>query len=307
MGKKFKPFLIIILAVELIVLFGLMLQGDNVVVLNPKGLIASQQRDLIVAATLLMLLVVVPVFVLTFFITYKYRETNRKAKYSPDWDSNKLLEFIWWAIPCCIIFILGMITWNSSHSLDPFKPLAAEAKPLKVQVIALDWKWLFIYPEQGVASVNYLQIPINRPIDFEITSDAPMNSFWIPQLGGQIYAMAGMSTQLHLMADQVGAYNGSSANISGRGFAGMHFIVKAGLQSEFDNWIEAASQNRNTLDASSYKQLAEPSQDNPVTVFSTTEPGLYDKIIKKYTSHVSGEHGVSHEDGKHLIEGVGSN
>lgn len=299
MGKIIKPLLVVLFIVNIGILFSLMLGGSSVPVLDPKGLIATEQKRLLITATLLMLIVVIPVFVLTFFIAFKYRETNKKAKYSPDWDSNRLLELTWWAIPCAIILVLGTITWKSTHDLDPFRPIEASVKPLEVQVVAMDWKWLFIYPEQDVASVNFLQIPTDRPINFKITSDAPMNSFWIPQLGGQIYAMAGMSTKLHLIANEPGDYYGSSANISGKGFAGMNFIARAGTQAEFENWVTAVRQSSNTLGTDSYRDLSNPSEDNKVTVYSSVEQGLYDKIIMKYMAHGDGHIDGAYENTGH--------
>ena len=196
----------------------LLLHGHTIDVLVPKGTIAKKELDLLVTATLLMLIVVIPVFVLTFTIAWKYRASNTKAKYTPDWDHNRAIETVWWAIPFVLILILSVITWQSSHELDPFKPLASSKQPITIQVVALQWKWLFIYPEQHIATVNYVQFPVDTPVNFVITSDAPMNSFWIPQLGGQIYAMAGMSTQLHLMATDPGSYNGSSVTPQRTGF-----------------------------------------------------------------------------------------
>src|SRR5688572_21939694 len=173
--------------------------GANVAVLEPAGSIAERQRGLIIFASLLSLIVVVPVFALTFYIAWKYRASNKKAKYTPDWDHHTGIEALWWAIPLALITILSVITYKTSHELDPFRPIASDKKPLTVQVVALQWKWLFIYPEQNIASVNFVQFPEDRPVNFQITSDAPMNSFWIPQLGGQMYAMSGMNTKLHLI------------------------------------------------------------------------------------------------------------
>ncbi len=261
-----------------------LLQNSNIAVLNPKGLIATQQRDLIITATLLTLIVVIPVFILTFFIAWKYRAGNPKAKYTPDWDHHKGLEFAWWAIPSAIILVLSVITWTSTHELDPYKPIQSTKKAVTIQVVALQWKWLFIYPEQNIATVNYIQFPEDTPINFEITADAPMNSFWIPQLGGQVYAMAGMKTKLHLMAGETGSYHGSSANLSGEGFSGMRFEAKATSGADFDAWVKTTQQSSNALTPASYHELSEPSQNNPVTVYSRSTPGLYDDIIMKFMS-----------------------
>jgi len=263
------------------VLTGLYLRHTNIVVLNPKGPLARQERNLIIFAALLSLVVVIPVFIMTITIAWRYRESNKAARYQPDWDHSRLAESLWWGIPSLLILILGIVTWNSSHSLDPYRPLRSPNPPLTIQVIALDWKWLFIYPQQGIASLNYLQFPEQTPINFEVTSDATMNSFWIPQLSGQIYAMNGMSSQLHLLADGQGTYQGRSANISGEGFAGMNFAVHSSTMSDFNNWVRKVKQSPNHLDAVSYAKLSEPSQNSPITYYSATDNYLYDKIVLK--------------------------
>lgn len=284
MHRKYKLILGILVSViiaELILLLIIYLQDSNFQILNPKGTVGLQQRNLIIFASLLSLVVVIPVFAMTFFIAYKYRAGNVKADYKPEWDHNKKIETIWWGIPIALILILAIVTWNSSHALDPRKALDSNKKPVTVQVIALQWKWLFIYPEYNVASVNYLQFPEDTPVNFEITADAPMNSFWIPQLGGQIYAMSGMKTKLHLMASEVGDYNGSSANISGEGFAGMKFIARASSQTDFDNWIQSLKYSSDSLNRDTYAALAKPSKDNPPVTY-VSESGLFDMIMKKY-------------------------
>lgn len=260
-----------------------MLTSDPAV-LNPKGSVAEQQRSLMLVATLLMLIVVIPVFFMAFFFTWKYRESNTKATYEPEWDSSKIAESVWWGFPLAIILILSIITWTSTHALDPFKPLNSNTSPLRVQVVALQWKWLFIYPEQNIATVNYLQIPTDRPINFEITADAPMNSFWIPQLGGQIYAMAGMSTQLHLIADESGSYRGSSANLSGKGFSGMHFIAEAVTNERFNTWIEDTQLASTELNHSLYAELAKPSENEPPQLYTATDDSLYSSVMDRYVS-----------------------
>lgn len=261
------------------------LSGKNIAVFNAAGTIAEQERGLIVFASLLSLIVVLPVFALTFYIVWKYRASNKKARYEPEWDKDSRIELLWWGVPLVLIAVLSVITWVSSHRLDPFRPLDSSLKPLEVQVVALQWKWLFIYPEQNIASVNFVQFPEDRPVTFTVTSDAPMNSFWIPQLGGQIYAMSGMSTKLHLMADQPGEYRGSSANISGEGFAGMVFTAKSSTQGDFDEWVRTVKNSPDQLSSPVYEQLAQPSQDNPVTYFGSVKPGLYDEITNKFMIH----------------------
>ncbi len=284
MGKKQRVIFIVTLGVLIIGMLVFLFTRSNVLVLQPAGNVADQQRDLIIIATLLMLIVVLPVFILTGLIAWRYREGNKKATYSPNLDGSHVLETIWWIIPLAIISVLSVIIWQSSHKLDPFRPLEHHAEPLRIQVVALQWQWLFIYPDQDIASTNYLRFPEDRPINFEITSDAPMNSFWIPQLGGQVYAMAGMSTKLHLIADKPGDYKGMSANISGEGFADMKFTAQAGSQAEFDQWVKDVKSRDAVLGISEYAELAKPSRDDADQTFWLKEDDLYNKIVMKYMS-----------------------
>lgn len=270
----------VVLAVVMIAL--VVTNTGNIAVLNPKGELAIKERDLMAIATLLMLVVVIPVFVLTFTIAWRYRAGNSKAAYTPNWDHHRWAEFTWWAFPCAIILVLSVITWQSTHELDPYKPLASTAQPIKVQVVAMQWKWLFIYPDQQIATVNKVRLPQGVPVQFEITSDAPMNSFWIPQLAGQVYAMAGMSTQLHVRSDEVGMYQGSSANLSGEGFAGMRFAAEVMPRADYDAWVKQAQSGATALDRPTYDRLAEPSKNEPVAEYSAVATGLYDDIVMKY-------------------------
>jgi cytochrome o ubiquinol oxidase subunit 2 len=183
-----------------------MLSGCNMVLMNPKGAIGVEQRTLIITAIALMLIVVVPVIFMAFAFAWKYRASNKDAKYSPNWSHSNKIEAVVWTIPIIIIAILGTITWKTTHELDPFKPIVTDKKPMTIEVVSLDWKWLFIYPEQGIATVNELAFPKDVPVEFKITSNSVMNSFFIPQLGGQIYAMAGMQTKLHLIGNEAGKY-----------------------------------------------------------------------------------------------------
>jgi len=281
-SKKYKIILISIAVVWFIGIIAWYLHAKNFAVLNPKGIVANRERRLMLITVLLGMIVIIPVYIMTFSFAWRYRESNKKARYEPELAGNAVVETIWWGIPAAIILILSIIAWQSSHSLDPHRQLVSSRTPLTIQVVALDWKWLFIYPEQRIASVNYLRIPVNTPVTFDITADAPMNSFWVPQLGGQIYAMAGMSTQLHLMADTPGSYEGSSANLSGRGFAGMHFTVDATSDSEFNNWLQASRSMPGELDASTYRQLAKPSTDVEPRQYAAVMPNLYQEILLKY-------------------------
>lgn len=298
-SQKYKVVLgILLIAVAVAVAAGF-LHGANVPVFEPKGAVGAKERNLMLFALALSVVVVVPVFTLLGVIAWKYRASNGKAKYRPDNDGNRKLEIIWWLIPGILILILSVVTWVSAHRLDPYKPLASSTKPLRVQVVALDWKWLFIYPEQHVASVNTLALPVDTPVNFEITADAPMNSFWIPQLGGQMYAMPGMSTQLHLIADKAGSYDGSSANISGKGFAGMKFVADATSRADFDRWIQRAQAAPRQLDKNSYGQLAKPSENNPPETYALADNGLYNYVVMKYMAHNPAVHTHEHADHDH--------
>lgn len=280
--RKYKIALYAVAVALVIAAAAWYLRDYNIPVLEPRGTIGSQEKHLLIVGFLLTCIVIVPVFILTIVFAWRYREGNAKVKYSPDWDHNAITEFIWWAIPFTIIGILSVLAWKSSHSLDPWRPIASAKKPLAIQVVALDWKWLFIYPDESVASVNMAEVPVNTPISFEVTSDTVMNSFWVPQLGGQIYAMPGMSTRLQLMASKAGQYAGSSANISGQGFASMNFTIKAGSQDDFTNWAKSLKRGSNALDQSAYAQLAKPNSYQPVVYYSSVQNNLYENIIDKY-------------------------
>jgi cytochrome o ubiquinol oxidase subunit 2 len=283
MAKKTKIFIALLPVVILIALLAIYLHGHTVAVLSPAGEISRKERNLFVFALALSALVVIPVFALTIWIAITYREGNpKKTKYTPEWDRSKLFESIWWGVPIAIILVLSVVTWNSSHSLDPYKAIASNNKTMTVEVIALDWKWLFIYPKQDVASVNQLEMPVNTPVRFALTSDTVMNSFWVPRLGGQIYAMPGMTTQLNLMADKTGTFYGSSANISGAGFAGMNFKAVAVSQPDFSKWLADAKSSPKLLDQTSYPTLAKPSSYTPVSYYSEVDEGLFGDIVNGY-------------------------
>lgn len=249
--------------------------------LNPKGTIAQEQYNLLKFAVILSMVVILPVFFLTFLFAYKYRE-GRDAKYKPNWDNNNKLEIIWWGIPIIIILILSVVAWNSSHSLDPFKKISSNQEPLRVQVVATQWRWLFIYPDENIASLNFLKIPTNRPVNFEITSDAPMNSFWIPDLGGQIYAMSGMNTRLSLQSSHDGVYRGSSANISGEGFSDMNFNVYSVNEQDFSSWATSLKDsNIEGLSQAVYNQISEKSTDKTDQEFKLSDKNLFNYVLHK--------------------------
>jgi cytochrome o ubiquinol oxidase subunit 2 len=281
---EFKKFNRLVLAILMLI----PLAGCNLVVMAPSGDIASQQADLIVVSVVLMLLIIVPVLFLTLWFAWHYRQANTTAKYDPEWHHSMRLEIVIWAAPLAIIIALGAITWISTHKLDPFRPLdridatravPADVKPLRVQVVALDWKWLFFYPDQGIATVNEMAAPVDVPINFEITASSVMNSFYIPALAGQIYAMPGMQTKLHAVINKAGVYQGISANFSGPGFSHMRFKFHGLDQAGFDQWVATVKQNGTALNTDAYLKLEKPSEKEPVRYYATAEGDLYEKIL----------------------------
>ena len=281
MKKTFKIAIIALFCLGVIALSAIYISNNNIPVLEPKGMIGVKEKDLIITASLLMLIVVIPVLILTWAFAWKYRAT-KKARHEPDWEHNYIAEYCWWGVPLFIIIILAVLTYTSSHELNPFTPIESDKKAVKIQVVALQWKWLFIYPEQGIATINFVQFPEKTPLNFEITSDAPMNSFWIPQLGGQIYAMPAMRSKLHLIADEVGTFMGTSANISGEGFAGMKFTAKACTEEEFGPWVESVKQSGTPLTLEQYNALVKPSQYNKVAYYNLQQADLFEQVLMKY-------------------------
>ncbi len=275
----------------------LMLGGCNTVVMHASGDIAVQQGKLILVATYLMLLIIVPVIALTILFAWRYRASNTKATYTPDWDHSTQLELVIWGAPLLIIIALGLVTWISTHTLDPYQPLRrldaerdlpAGVQPLEVEVVALDWKWLFIYPEQGIATVNDLAAPVDRPIRFHITASTVMNSFYIPALAGQIYAMPGMQTTLSAVINKAGDYDGMSANYSGGGFSNMRFKFHGVDQAGFNAWVAQAKASPLALDRPAYLALEQPSKKVPVQRFGTVTEKLFDAVVNRCvdTSHM---------------------
>jgi len=265
-----------------------LLGGCDAVVLAPSGDIAAQQRDLLVESTLLMLLIIVPVIALVVIFAWRYRSSNKAARYEPEWDHSTHLELIIWAAPLLIIICLGALTWLGTHLLDPYrelgriadgKPVAVNVQPLQVEVVALDWKWLFIYPQYGIASVNEMAAPVNRPIDFQITASSVMNAFYVPALAGMVYAMPGMETKLHAVINQAGNFRGISANYSGAGFSGMHFDFKGVSDADFDTWVASVKAASDKLDTPTYLELQKPSENEPVRHYASADPKLYDAIL----------------------------
>ena len=288
MNNRYTFPVLLLLMIGIIVFVMRLAKPGSFLLFDPHGVIALEERSLFIIATLFMLLIGVLIYAFTIVIAWRYRADNTKAAYTPNWEHSLVDEFIWWLVPGVIIFFLALLTWRSTHQLDPFKPLSSETTPLTIQVVALNWKWLFIYPTEHIASVNLVAIPTGVPIDFQITADAPMNSFWIPELGGQIYAMPGMNTKLNLMADQEGTYHGSSANFSGQGFSGMRFDVRAESMADFDAWVRSVRAASTTLDVSSYKALAEPSEYVPISTFGSVQNDLYTMIVDTFMKSAHG-------------------
>jgi cytochrome o ubiquinol oxidase subunit 2 len=255
------------------------LGGCSEGVLDPKGPIAAAGREILFNSLAIMLAIVIPTILATLGVAYWFRSSNRRARYRPDFTYSGRLELLVWSIPAMTVLLVGGVAWIGAHDLDPRKPIASSVEPLRVQVVSLDWKWLFIYPDQGIASVNHLTVPVGTPVSFELTSSGPMNSFFVPQLGSQIYTMAGMMTRLHLQADHEGTYPGLSANYSGEGFADMRFTVDAVPPEAFAQWIDAARSAGPMLDAGTYAALAKPSSAVAPFTYRSVAPDLFNGIL----------------------------
>ena len=255
-------------------------------VFDPQGPIAGQERDLIVLAIGVMLLIAIPMLILLYTFAWRYRAGNKKSAdaYQPDHVGSFGRQLLWWCIPATLIAVLAVINWKTTHALDPFAPIPSSTSPFTVEVVALQWKWLFIYPQQGIATVNWLEFPARTPVHFLLTADAPMSSFWIPQLGSQIYAMSAMQTQLYLEASSTGEFVGKDTEINGAGYAGMTFTADAVSESDFNAWVAGvkASSSAPALTMGAYNALAAPSAYVPPAFYSSADPNLYDYVLMKY-------------------------
>lgn len=286
-GKKFVPVLLSFTAVLLLIFLimqplSIIQFREHIAILFPEGWVAWEELNLLLVIQVIMLLVVIPVYILTFIFSWKYSAQNPKGKYDPDLVDNVIAEYIWWGVPLVLTLIIAVLTWVKTYELDPYKPLASQKKAVTIQAVALQWKWLFIYPDEKIATLNYIQIPKQVPIHFEITADAPMNSLWIPALGGQIYAMPNMKTELNLIADNEGDFRGSSANMSGEGFAGMHFIVRSSSDEDYQQWVKEAQASSKTLSLEEYNQLAAPSENATPAIYQLKDADLFHQIMMKY-------------------------
>lgn len=261
----------------------IVLASEHALVVQPKGIIAHHELALIITNILMMLSIIIPTYILLFLVVYQYCIKNEKSEYDPEHTVGSFGELMMWVLPSIVVAAMSLITWKATHKLDPYKPIQSDFKTLTVQVVALNWKWLFIYPEQGIATLNYLYIPEKTPIHLNLAADgSPMNSFWIPQLSGQIYSMAGMRTQLYLMADGPGEYTGRAVEINGKGYSDMTFPVISSSQEGFEIWVDLVKKSPFRLTEDEYNALLKPVVIKNITLFSEVEKDLFHKIIHKY-------------------------
>jgi len=258
----------------------LALAACNSALLDPRGPVGRAEKTILINSMAIMLAIVVPTIIATLAFAWWFRASNTKARYLPEWAFSGKIELVVWAIPVMVIILLGGVAWIGSHQLDPAEPLSTD-KPIDIQVVSLDWKWLFIYPEQGVATVNQLTVPAGVPIRFSLTSASVLNAFFIPQLGSMIYTMNGMRTELNLHADEPGTYRGISGHFSGEGFSDMHFDVNALPADQFTAWVATTRANTSRLDAANYVALARPSVNPPPSAYGAVDADLFDKIVSQ--------------------------
>jgi cytochrome o ubiquinol oxidase subunit 2 len=266
------------------------LAGCNTVVMNPSGDIAKQQAHLITISVVLMLLIIVPVMILIVWFAFKYRASNTEAAYEPDWDHSTKLELVIWGAPLLIVIVLGLVTWIYTHKLDPYRPLdrldanrpiPAQAKPLIVQAVAMDWKWLFIYPEQGIATVNELVVPVDRPLRFKVSATSVMNAFYVPELAGMVYAMPGMEITLNAVQNKPVQSVGISSNYSGAGYSDMKFAYRGVPQGDFDGWVQSVKSAGGDLNRANYLTLEKPSIKDPVRRWANVDDDLYYRVLNR--------------------------
>lgn len=262
------------------VLFTVLISRGSMPLLQPSGYIADIQSKILWGAIIFALVVGVTILTSFFVVVSRYKESNHR-KYDPEWKANKLVLSVGWGIPIIAITVISVLIWNTAHLVDSYKPIG-NAKGITIQVVALQWKWLFLYPNDHIATMNMLEIPVNTPVNLELTADAPMNGFWIPQLSGQIAAMPGMVTQLHIEADKPGTYAGHPAEISGDHFADMDFTVNAASARDYSAWKTSVGRSANILDYPSYTQLAQPTGNNSIAYYALTDPSLFNEIVMQF-------------------------
>ncbi|MCW1908545.1 MAG: COX aromatic rich motif-containing protein [Candidatus Saccharibacteria bacterium] len=284
-SSSLRPIVLVVLGLcSLAGLVSLLLRDTDVALVNPKGYVATEQYKLLVTVTVLLLEIAVPTLLLFYFVAWKYRESNHNATYAPDITHGKLFSAYLWIIPSITALLIAIVLWPATHQLQPQKPIYANTDPMVIQVVAMRWKWLFIYPEQNIATVNFVQVPIDTPLEFQLSADeTPMSSFWIPHLGGQLYAMTGHVNRLNLIASETGDFTGSSAEINGPGFAGMRFTTRVSTANDFYQWVNTVKSSGETLDAKEYQELLEPSEYNEPVLYSRSEEDLYGNMLMKYT------------------------
>lgn len=281
MKMRFRLALGLVIAVAAAIFLRLLVAGSPVALFSPQGPVASGETRVIAESVLVMLAVAIPMLGTLFFFAWKYRADNPRATYEPNAKHGPWKELALWAIPASVVVVLGFIAWGSTFALDPYAPIASSKPPITIQVVALRWKWLFIYPEQGIATINFVEFPEQTPVHFELTADAPMSSFWIPELGSQIYAMAAMQTQLNLEAASTGEYPGRDTEINGEGYAGMTFTAKSVTDRDFENWVSGVKAASASLDRAAYDALAAPSQNDPPATYASVDPNLYEWVLTK--------------------------
>jgi cytochrome o ubiquinol oxidase subunit 2 len=285
---------VVILAVAAeALLYAALMRGHNVADFNPKGLVAHEQMGLLIFSAGLLLAVAVPSVALLYFMAWKYRESNTKATHDPNMQSGKLFYVAAWGVPIAFMGVLSVVMWTYTHKWVPQNAIASATKPLTVEVVALRWKWLFIYPEQKIATVNFLQVPEGTPVTLELTADnTPMSGFWIPNLGGMLYAMTGHVNKLNLLAQTPGDYQGSTSEINGAGLAGMKFTTRVSSKDDFDNWAQGTQLSGDVLDEAAYNQLLQPSESNPPAYYASYETGLFAKVLMKYSGDMGHMEGM---------------
>ena len=276
---------------SLSLLLSYLVKGKNIALLHPRGYIAQQQYSLMLFVVAMLLIIGIPALITLYIVAWRYRETSSKTVASEHKASKSLVATIW-IVPTFFMIVISVIMWPATYKLSPQKSIESNKKPLTIQVISLRWKWLFLYPEQGIATVNFIQLPINTPVEFEMTADeVPMSSFWIPNLGGQLYTMTSHVNRLNLMANTIGDYPGSTPEINGAGFTGMKFTTRVSSDADFNQWAKKTSQSQNILDQNAYKDLLKPSEANSVVLYSDFDGTLYDSVITKYAGSAEGHSG----------------
>lgn len=290
MNVRLRAALGILLTVGGALLCGHFLGGHVVALLQPRGAVAAHEHQVMLVSLLVMLSLAVPLLITLFAVAWHFRAENN-ARYEPDRHGSPAGQMALWVLPAMIVGILWVVTWRSAHELDPALAVIPEGSPVTIQVIALPWKWLFIYPEEGIATVNTVTFPAHAPVRFDLTADAPMSSFWIPQLGSQMYAMAAMKTQLNLEAEP-GEYAGRNTEINGDGFAGMTFTAKAVPRAEFDRWVAEVRRGPLTLDEDAFAALSAPSSDVPPAFYASVPLDLFTHVMAKYMPEMGGAHGM---------------